>query len=433
MKNQIRVFIILLAVLLFISGCVQSPPSTSSMTGNSDTSVPTVGTTDAPAVNIDLTADWKTPDVETAACAAFSDEGYYYFNNGYLHFLDTQNGISVILCHRAGCKHDDYECEASLGASMMFYHDGYLYYNDYVQEDPYSIHLFRRKADGTAEEKVTVLGQEYISQNTSLVIGEYIVADGFLYFTTYIQESIKMEDGSFLVMERDGILLRLDLKTGKQTEILRKRDTLIRLFGARKDALLFYTQDRIPAEENLELDYYEKMLNKPARLQVWSESAGDCVTLFEKPNKECKWILGLQRGKVYYTDDVKYYAYELATEIHAELDWTEYYMLVNENYLLDLDGNTPEEEVIKYTKFIDIRTGQYVPSDYDDAVPKVLNVTDRGCVLQITYLDEPIKVSEGSYITPRLRQIVAYVAFDSLEDGLQESDLLVIRDEKFEE
>ena len=99
MRNQIRVFAILLAVLLFVSGCVQSPPSTSSMTGNGDTSVPTVGTTDAPAVNIDLTADWKTPDVETAACAAFSDEGYYYFNDGYLHFLDTQNGISVILHH----------------------------------------------------------------------------------------------------------------------------------------------------------------------------------------------------------------------------------------------------------------------------------------------------------------------------------------------
>jgi hypothetical protein len=173
------------------------------------------------------------------------------------------------------------------------------------------------------------------------------------------------------------------------------------------------------------------MLNKPARLQVWSESAGDCVTLFEKPNKECKWILGLRGGKVYYTDDVKYYTYEIATEIHAELDWTEYYMLVNENYLLDPDGDMPDEEEVKiYSKLIDIRTGQYVPSDYDDAVPRVLNVTDRGCVLEITYYGELIKESNT---LPRLRQIVAYVAFDSLEDGLQESDLLVISDEKFEE
>ena len=51
--------------------------------------------------------------------------------------------------------------------------------------------------------------------------------------------------------------------------------------------------------------------------------------------------------------------------------------------------------------------------------------------MQITYFGEPIKVSEGSYIKPRLRQIVAYVAFDSLEDGLQKEDILIMYEEEY--
>ena len=177
----------------------------------------------------------------------------------------------------------------------------------------------------------------------------------------------------------------------------------------------------------------ERIEKLPARLLVWSASADGCVTLFEKPNRECKWIVGLQGSKLYYTDDVKYYTYDLATEIHTELAWTEYYELVNENYLFDSDGDTPEDEVLNYAKFIDLRTGEFVPSAYDDADMRIVNRTDRGCVIEINYYGEPIPMGSGSHTIPRLRQIVAYVAFDALEDGLQESDLLVISDETFKD
>ena len=431
---RIVLSILLAAILLLsIAGCVQNLPVTTVTTGN-DVPSSATGTTTKPAVfDIDLTTGWTIADVENANCAAFSDVGYYYQDSGLLTFLDTENGISVVLCHKAGCKHDDYNCEAyTPNVRMMFYSDGYIYYDKLVREDPYSVHIFRRKADGTAEEKVSVLGQDYISPTVSLGIGDYIAADGYLYFVVCTYETITLDDSSTMVMERDGILLRMDLETRKQQEILRKRDTLIRLFGAREDALLFYTQDKLPAEEIHEPDYFEKMKKLPARLQVWSESYDGCMTLFEKPNKECTWILGLQGTSFYYTDDNQYYTYDLATETHTALDWTEYYVLINENYLLDQDGDTPDSEIIDFAKFIDLRTGQYVPSAYDDADMKMMNTTDRGCVIEIIYEGEPIPNGHGAYTIPRLRQIVAYVAFDALEDGLQESDLLVISDEKFD-
>ena len=439
--NMRKALLISVALLLCLSmlACDTHPvpPETSGKGETGSNTEPTANgshssTTAKPVVmDVDLTAPWAVADIEGANCAAFSDEGYYYYDGHSLHFMDTQNGISVILCHKAGCKHDDYDCDAFIeNPRLTFYSDGYIYYNKLVREDPYSIHLFRRKADGTAEEKVAVLGQEYISPNVSLGFGTYIVADGVLYFVICTNEAVPQDDGSLMLMERDGILLRLDLKTGKHKEITRKRDTLIRLLGARRDALLFYTQDKLPAEENQDPDYFERMLNKPARLQVWSASADECFVLFEKTYKEFTRVFGLQNNKLHYRDKEKMYTYDLATGIHSASGIPSNAIIVSENYIRDNEYD-PLKKI--NPRFMDLRTGQYITSDYDDTFIAVKNKTERGFIMQITYDGDPIPNGGGSYSIPRLRQILAYVALDSLEDGLQESDLLVIRDETFEE
>ena len=444
-----KITAVLLVVLLLVSlaGCgdtpqpsqpltTESPGGTTAPGGtDSDPVVPTTDEVRPGVLDVDLTEPWVKPDLEDAYCAAFSDVGYYYKQNGFfLSFMDTENGISVILCQKVGCEHKKEDCEAYLPMSyVMFYTDGYIYYNKLVPYDASGVHLFRRKADGTGEEKVALLGGEYVSKDVSVQVGEFLAAEGALYYTLYTLEVVKEnEDDPGVVVERDGILVRLDLNTGKQQELLRQRNVLIRLFGARGNALLFHALDKPSAEQIGEPDYFEKLARKHVRLQVWSASGG-ITTLFDKQQKDCSWFLGLQGGKVYYYDQEDVLLYDLAKNEHIVTDLPYGFQLVNQDYII-----VGAEQI---NKFYDLRTGEYLPSDFeaasmaqqlpdnfDTASMAVKNRTDRGCILELRYNGARYVDEYGQTVIPRLRTILGYVSFDALADGLQESDLLIIQD-----
>ena len=434
-------FLLVMALLLSLAACVQNPDVTTASDGDNITTggnVPPTTGIDSPAattkpivLDIDLTDPWTTPDMYYGDVGALTEFGYYHLtDNGLLTFTDISNGITVILCHKAGCTHagDDLEeCEAVIPAcSILFHSNGYIYFDRLVKDDPNKVHLFRRKADGTAEEKIAVLGEDYISYNTSIVIGQSIAADGALYFSLSAMEDVVQDDGSIAIMERDSLLIRLDLNTGKQKEIAHFSDVFIQLFGARNDALLFYTQDTLPSEEIGKPDYYERTEKLPARLRVWSESSGGCVTLFEKPNKECVWIHGLQNDRIYYYDHEGMYAYDLAT---GEFQTTELPLdaqIISENLFLGGGGIIKDRE---FARFLDVRTGQYISSAFDDMQISVKNKSGIGCIMKISFIGT---FEEESSTVPVERIIYAYVPFAAMEDGLQESDLLVISDEKID-
>lgn len=314
---------------------------------------------------------------------------------------------------------------------MMFYSDGHIYYDEPARSDPDSIHIFRRNADGTAEESVAVLGQAYFSPQTSLYIGEYLAAEGALYFTAYLMEAVKQDDGSILLLERDAILFRLDLATGKQQEILRKRDTLIRLIGARKDALLFYTVDKLPAETIGDPGYYEEMMNKPAGFQVWDKNNDSFLVLREGTYADFTEILGLQGDKIYYYDrGGKILTYEMASDTVSETEWEDIYEILGDRYIL---SGKADYFAKTFPQFTDCETGQIIPNDYDDAEITVQNKSTTGCVIQIEYTGEPEPAGQDSYTIPTLRRMLAYVSYDAMSDGLQEKDLLIIADEIYDD
>ena len=427
MKKRL-VFFVAVMLLLSLFGCTEKPPVTSTpMTSTPSTTTPSTNTTAGsnpggdvtqPGVlDVDLSELWEKPDIEAAYCAAFSEEGYYYLDNRVLNFMDTSNGISVVLCQKIGCEHKKEDCEAHLAMCyVMFYTDGYIYYNKFDLSDPYGVTLYRRKADGTAEEKVATLGGEYVSKDISVQIGEFLAADGSLYYTLYTLEAVKKDENDpGEILERDGILVRLDLNTGKQQELLRDRDVLIRLFGARGNALLFHVFDKPPAEEIMDPDYYEKWANMYGRLNIWSATGGT-VTLFEKKQKDCSWILGFHGGNVYYYDDKNVFTYNLAQDKHTVMDLPYGFQLVSENY------------IITDYQWVDLQTGQTIDREFVGAEMAVKNRTERGCILEFRYNGEPCIDEYGQIVIPRLRTILGYIAYDALADGLQESDLLVIRD-----
>lgn len=423
---------ILLAItlLLSIAGCVQNPSVTTVTPENNNASTTIDATTSSAVLDIDLAGNWVKPDVYWSERGSLSDLGYYHFSDtGLLTFTDTTNAISVTLCHKTACSHSgkDLECceATALATQFFFYHEGYIYFDKYIVENPYAVHLFRRKADGTGEEKVAVLGEAYFSANTSVSVGQCLAAGDFLYITLGIMESIRQEDGSFLVMERGSVLSMLNLRTGKQQEIAQYQNTFIQLLGAREDTLLFYTQDTLPSEEIGKPDYYEKTESLPARLQVWSEQSG-CVILFEKANKDCYWIEGLQGGKLHYYSKEKSYAYDLITGECAETGLPLASSIVSEDFFFAAPGNLENRE---FGRFLDAGTGQNIVSKFDDANLLVRKKSSVGCIVTIFYYRDPILNNDGTANISR--KIDAYVTFESMKDGLQKEDILIIYEEEY--
>lgn len=444
LKQLLAILLVLLTVLS-VAACAQDPGVTAAPGGDDsiggDTAPTASGdsvsaTTEPIVLDIDLTQPWHKQinmSMDSDQHGAFSDVGYYYTKGGMLSFMDTANGISVLLCHNAGCEHDDDDCDAYIRmCRVMFYSGEHIYYNELIPSDPAGIHIYRRNADGTGEEKVTTLGQEYVTENTSVYVGEYLAIENAVYFTAYISQSIKHEDGSIEMKDGDMILVRLDLETGKQEELGWFADTQLRLVGCREDALLYYTL-QLPTNDDIFSDEYAEQQRKmPARLQVWSGSAGGSVTLLDKPFEEFSYLKGLHDGKLLYSKEGIHetWGYDLGTGVDAVYDLEPSSVLVNENYIEDSSEVDYYEQV--YSKLLDLRTGKHIASEYDDADISVRNVTDRGMIIEINYVGIPCLNDLGQLTTPRLRDILAYVSFDAIEDGLQESDLLVISDKTYE-
>lgn len=439
MKRLKHLLVVLLALMMVLSvaACRQDPVVTTPTDDGTIDSDPVSTTTKPTVLDIDLTQPWHKQinmSMDSGQHGAFSDVGYYCLTNGgKLSFMDTANGVLVPLCYNAGCAHDDEDCDAYLRmCRIMFYSGDHIYYNKRTRSDAAGIHIYRRNADGTGEEKIAVLGQKYAGGDISLAFGEYLASEKAAYFTAYISQAIKHEDGSVEMRSRDMILVRLDLKTGEQEELGWFADTQLRLLGCRDDALLYYTL-QLPFEEDIFSDDYDAQLQEmPSRLRVWSGSTGGSVTLLEKPFEEFSDLKGLHDGKLLYG---KYgihetWGYDLGTGVDAVYDLEPSSVLVNENYIVDCSESEPDEG--SYPKLRDLRTGKYIVSEFDDAGISVKNVSDRGMIIEFTYYGTPYVTEMGYMATPILRTILAYVSFGAIEDGLQKSDLMVISDKVYD-
>ena len=429
MRKMKSVLCILLAAMLMLSlaACVKQPDGT---TGNGapTTTVP-VGTGAPEGVKVDLNDGWT---VEFANSSSFSEVGYYYVYDSFLYFMDTENGISVILCSKAGCKHNEYEdlkaqaaCEANVGfCNIFFYHDGYLYYSKYDRDNPNAMDLYRRNADGTGEVKLATLGEGYFTQTAEVVPGECIVADGMMYYTAAINELTQPEPNNFVVQQTGLLLMRLDLATGKEKEILRLKDAYIYLQAARKDALIFQRLDSLPYEEMVG-PLGDKMDNMPTRLQIWTESSGTATTIFEKTDEQCT-MRGIYGGKFYYSGRNEYagrYTYDFATGEHATVNLPENAGIINENYWYVYDF-----EAFKTTIY-DFRTGKPVSGDFADWRINFREVGKKGGIVELELITG--KTPDGKKLIVA-KEIYGYIPFAAMEDGLQKEDILIISEKEYE-
>ena len=351
----------------------------------------------------------------------FSDEGYYYDDHkGQLCFLDLKNGGNVILCSKVACLHWDEpdifkrrECEAITGADSMFFWDNNLYY---MATDIYGYQLYRRAADGTAEEHIMTLGQNYISKNTSMNIWSLALAEGILYYYAEVCDDIQISQNEIHSERNYDVICRVDLQTRKETEIVRDTGGGMSMHAVRNDAVLYTCIEGVELPENVtDSSYKEKLLSAKVWLKQWNMQDGTTDILLEKTRSEFCWGVCYHNGKIYYNDANfdPLWSYDLETEKTAEAGPANTYDALSDRYLITNTDNN-------YNSIYDVQTGAFIENAFSDSSLRVNDIGKYGFVIERTYYgpEDETGSREGLY------SVRSFVTVNALADGLQESDLL---------
>lgn len=359
--------------------------------------------------------DWIWASNENGA---FSDVGYYYLTSeGFLYFLDMENGLSVCLCSKAGCLHDkeedtlkQEECEAKItglgSLTPVFCWDDGLFY---VEADAYGTHLYRRNSDGSGLTKVSTLGSKYTKEQKSVELFSFVIADGCLYYDAEVNSIVQDETGAGVVQRELCYIGRANLQTGKDETLFSDTDNYLSLCAAAKDAVLVLST----GQPDLAFDdpqYAEAILDETARLLFWNGAAGESAEVFRKTIRQCANITLVEGGYVFYKGSVKEsaatYRYDLRTGAEEKVSDSAI-RHINSKYALRMDnaGNW---------QIYDFQAKGFLPNGFSEDSLTIGTVSEDGFILLRG-------IREGNSIKER---IYCYVTFKALEDGLQEADLM---------
>lgn len=411
-------FVLTLCLSLF--ACGESPAVTTAGTNPPENT--TASGTQADTVDIETlrTGNWNTciKGVDWNHFI-YAEGGFYYQNNGFLHFFDPNSRIDVTLCQKAGCPHEkgdprkDWKyCEAFINMNaILCYEGGYLYYD----KEDHGQHLYRRDPDGTVETYIATLWKDHAGQNHNVQIKDYLMADGSLYYTISVSGGELDTEGTLVVEELYQALLRMDLATGKEEELLRVTGTNLGLIAAKKDAVLYTTMEyKHISEVPNGQDRLEAMFNTPKHVLLWTEEANTSQEILCKLYREFPGADSFEYGKVTVRSLDTDYTYDLITGEYQLLPLPEGTKL-NGQYRLRSDGSA----------IYDVQTGEDLPNEFAEKCPaefvkvdfRCVTTSDNGIIMERQYYTD-----DGSQWLQIAKSYTFYASFDSLADGLQIAD-----------
>ena len=343
---------------------------------------------------------------------AISDTGYYYLNQGLLHYVDFQNGVNVCLCSKAGCAHDDSECEAEiildLGGvfSTMFFWNGGIYFTTFGE---YGWGLYRRNADGTGESKVASLCEKYMKEDPEIEVDAYFftVAGNYVYYFAGIQAVVKEGNVSTSQTVLQA-LLRVDLRTGKEEIVVENRDyqqnKRLNPIAVRNDSAIYAVISYPDVEYGAE-NYDELRLQSPVQILQWSAETGESKVLLERTQKELGSSITYQGGKFYCRPVGGVYSLDLETGALTQVD--DGLTIINADYgfLFDYEA--------KQSQLKNLKTGELLPNEFEEC--SLSMVCDSDHMVILTYMN--------AKQTGKVDKFYAFLDPESLSDGLQEEDV----------
>ena len=359
---------------------------------------------------------------EYGSQGALSQTGYYY-TDGPLCYADFAAGANTTLCYVADCAHKR-NCDAIITAStdsMQFWQDR-LYF---IRLDFSGMSLYSRNNIGTGELKVCSLGSKYMEESAALRIeGNCAIVNGFYYYCGAVTESVPDGNGGTTTKENRAFIGCVNLKTGKEEIIFEeeydKNLENLMICAVREDGVLFAHREGTEVNRD-DPDYVKKTRQMPMTLMQWSRGTGETTVIFSKPYLECSSIKCVTGGKVYYLAlrteennmDYHYYSYNLDTGKEEFVgEGARWFM--GGGYSAQMDRETG-----KY-RLVNLLTGEELPNNINLA-GALRCKSDLGFVITKSIFEDP-NATTGSVSALEYY----YIAYESLADGAQESDLVYL-------
>ena len=342
---------------------------------------------------------------------SMSDTGYYYTTDyGILSYVDFKSSINVSLCQKIGCAHDDTEtCEAILDSDRVLLWQDHLYYLD---DNQYGTHLYRRDATGQSLATIGTLCADITEKerNISVDVVDTLIADGYLYYYASISKGIQTEEGTNYTGTQD-VIRCMDLSNGKETTIVESTDSRLELFGVQGKNVL-YSSLRLP-EGLTDENATELLENTTTKLIRKNMKTGEEKQLFEKRRSEYGSSIAFDGGKLYYLyyegDERCNVVYDVdsSKETRLSAGWLS---VISNRYALVRDRD------FNYV-LLDVENDIRLPVSLDNARLAVQCASSLGVILNRT--DRTTEEGVGKF------RRMAFVPLVALEDGIQESDLIV--------
>lgn len=356
--------------------------------------------------------------------AAFLTDDLYFFlsrDKMLLSCTDVNTGVTIPLCNKVMCMHDDVYCEASIAsdqfAPVFFWNDG-LYY---TEVDGYGTHLYRRNPDGTGLSRVATLCKEAMKEDdVNIYISFSIMADGKFYFLADIITVSR--EGDVLISNTAKIqICCVDLRSGKQTVIAEYLgdDNQITLLAASGNSVVYSLAKRLTIDTTTP-EYANALKASVVKLIRADEKTKEQTVIFEK-----KWA-DFYNPK-FFNGSILYYPYNSDANVHhrtafdlntgketpSTLIGTS---MINEEYGIKSFW-TPEQKSICV---VANKTDTRLPLELPASTFRLKAVSSRGLVLQMT---ERYRYDDAE--APH-ETTLYYIPISALPDGIQTADAVNI-------
>ena len=355
----------------------------------------------------------------SAATGALTENGYYYARSSILNYADLATGTSVVLCQKPGCKHElglegAAKCDAEVRVQFMIFGNDTLYYVDRGT-------LYSRNATGGDLKELGTLAKELVEDGISVDVSPKVVSNGYLYYGGTIKEIKQTASGGTSSTSAGSCFGRFNLALRKDELLVvsesERYDEGIRVIAVRENGLLYRYQEGLdPGQDWLETETKKRTeaRNKMSvQIKHLDLTTGETTVLLTTTYSECKSVLDLENGKIIYNKPSNGIEHVISSyDLNTGKVETVYKGEFSSSYYgkgywlrtkwLDAQGKTAERHIY------DMNTEKMLPFALSGNY-YVVNKSDRGMVMYYNNLS----THNGDY----------YVSYESLADGLQESDL----------
>ena len=355
--------------------------------------------------------------------SAVTKDGCYYIYMALLYYTDFATEKSTVLCTKAGCAHkaddEDNPCDADMpfNGRYMFFEDNTLYYlgDENV--------LCSRDATGGSLKEWGMLGKKFVEEGKGLFVYPLALCNGYLYYEAEIIEKEDTDGGMSTTDTNTTYIGRYDIAKQKDEIVILLEDggyyESIEPYAARENGLIYLYMEGLGPKQDWENVDAKKRLEArkkmPVHIKHLDLATGETTTILTAVYGDVSSVSSVGDGKLFYSKGLndgvntrEVHSYDLVTGKDTVIFTDVSPASLGKGYwrcVKYLDYTDPNSAQIH---LYDMNTGKVIPYELEEDF-SVISQSEYGLVVT--------NFRTGNY---------SYISYDSLADGLQESDLMFL-------